>query len=84
MFVCFLGYDWSLFISDLGGSLGFLLGLSVLGIIGIFERIIELCCCVVLFSEEPIIERYCFNYISIKSKIFIILLILKREYFWTI
>ena len=37
-----LAYDWSLFLSDLGSSLGFLLGLSVLGIIGIVERIIDL------------------------------------------
>ncbi|XP_069688205.1 acid-sensing ion channel 1B [Periplaneta americana] len=37
-----LAYDWSLFLSDLGGSLGFLLGLSVLGIIGIMERLIDL------------------------------------------
>ncbi|PNF24929.1 hypothetical protein B7P43_G10145 [Cryptotermes secundus] len=37
-----LAYDWSLFLSDLGGSLGFLLGLSVLGIIGIVERLIDL------------------------------------------
>jgi hypothetical protein len=37
-----LAYDWSLFLSDLGSSLGFLLGLSVLGIIGIMERLIDL------------------------------------------
>jgi len=37
-----LAYDWSLFLSDLGSSLGFLLGLSVLGIIGIVERLIDL------------------------------------------
>ena len=37
-----LAYDWSLFLADLGGSLGFLLGLSVLGIIGIVERLIDM------------------------------------------
>ncbi|CAF4907687.1 unnamed protein product [Pieris macdunnoughi] len=28
-------YDWNVFLSDLGGSVGFLLGLSVIGLIGI-------------------------------------------------
>jgi len=37
-----LAYDWSVFLSDFGSSLGFLLGLSVLGIIGIVERLIDL------------------------------------------
>ena len=37
-----MAYDWSLFLSDLGSSLGFLLGLSVFGIIGIVERLIDL------------------------------------------
>lgn len=37
-----MAYDWSVFLSDLGSSLGFLLGLSVLGIIGIVERLIDL------------------------------------------
>ncbi|XP_022903291.1 acid-sensing ion channel 4-A [Onthophagus taurus] len=36
-----LGYDWNLFLSDLGGSLGFLLGISVIGIIGTLENFIN-------------------------------------------
>ncbi|XP_068085565.1 acid-sensing ion channel 1 [Anabrus simplex] len=35
-------YNWSNFVADLGGSLGFLLGLSVLGVIGIIERLVEI------------------------------------------
>ncbi|XP_075977967.1 amiloride-sensitive sodium channel pickpocket 17 [Anticarsia gemmatalis] len=31
-------YDWNLFISDLGGSVGFLLGLSVIGLLEIFGK----------------------------------------------
>ncbi|CAG2062670.1 unnamed protein product [Timema podura] len=31
----------SLFIADLGGSLGFLLGLSVIGLINLLERLVE-------------------------------------------
>ncbi|XP_053960576.1 uncharacterized protein LOC128864843 [Anastrepha ludens] len=34
-----LGYDTTQFIADIGGSLGFLLGLSVLGLIGLMEHI---------------------------------------------
>lgn len=33
------GYDLSQFVADMGGSLGFLLGLSVLGLIGLFEKV---------------------------------------------
>jgi hypothetical protein len=33
------GYDLSQFIADMGGSLGFLLGLSVLGFIGLMEKV---------------------------------------------
>ena len=33
------GYDLSQFVADMGGSLGFLLGLSVLGLIGVFEKV---------------------------------------------
>lgn len=32
-------YDSTQFIADVGGSLGFLLGLSVLGLIGILEHV---------------------------------------------
>lgn len=32
-------YDLTQFIADIGGSLGFLLGLSVLGLIGILEHV---------------------------------------------
>lgn len=35
-----LGYDWNVFLSDIGGSLGFLLGLSVIGALGLVEQII--------------------------------------------
>ncbi|KAJ8721826.1 hypothetical protein PYW08_004228 [Mythimna loreyi] len=31
-------YDWNLFVSDLGGSVGFLLGLSVIGLMQIFGK----------------------------------------------
>lgn len=34
-----LGYDWNNFISDMGGSLGFLLGLSVIGALSFVEQI---------------------------------------------
>lgn len=33
------GYDLSQFVADMGGSLGFLLGLSVLGLIGLFKKV---------------------------------------------
>lgn len=36
------GYDFSQFVADMGGSLGFLLGLSVLGLIGILEKVSEI------------------------------------------
>ncbi|XP_046619269.1 acid-sensing ion channel 2 [Neodiprion virginianus] len=34
-------YDWSSFLAEMGGSLGFLLGLSVLGLISITEKGVE-------------------------------------------
>lgn len=34
------GYDFSQFVADMGGSLGFLLGLSVIGVIVVLERIL--------------------------------------------
>lgn len=34
-------YGFSQFIADIGGSLGFLLGLSVIGIITILEKLLE-------------------------------------------
>ncbi|XP_058451372.1 uncharacterized protein LOC131430409 [Malaya genurostris] len=48
----FHGYDLTQFVADLGGSLGFLLGLSVLGLIGLLEKIFEL-----LFIRRWIAER---------------------------
>lgn len=38
-----LGYDLSQFVADMGGSLGFLLGLSVIGLIKVFEKVICYC-----------------------------------------
>lgn len=35
-------YDWNLFLADLGGSLGFLLGLSVLGVVSFLEQIVKI------------------------------------------
>ncbi|XP_063624613.1 degenerin-like protein asic-1 [Cydia splendana] len=32
-------YDWNLFLSDLGGSIGFLLGLSVVGLMSMFGKL---------------------------------------------
>lgn len=32
-------YDWNIFLSDLGGSIGFLLGLSVIGFLKIVEKV---------------------------------------------
>lgn len=40
-----LGYDWNNFISDMGGSLGFLLGLSVIGALSLVEQIFLLLLC---------------------------------------
>ncbi|KAI4456294.1 amiloride-sensitive sodium channel-related [Holotrichia oblita] len=40
-----LGYDWNLFLSDLGGSLGFLLGISVLGLVNMFEETVNILLC---------------------------------------
>ena len=34
------GYDFSQFIADMGGSLGFLLGLSVIGLIVVLEKLL--------------------------------------------
>lgn len=34
------GYDFSQFVADMGGSLGFLLGLSVIGLIVVLEKIL--------------------------------------------
>ncbi|KAL1398818.1 hypothetical protein pipiens_008661 [Culex pipiens pipiens] len=48
----FHGYDLTQFVADLGGSLGFLLGLSVLGLIGLLEKIVEL-----LFIRRLIAEK---------------------------
>ncbi|XP_058056300.1 acid-sensing ion channel 2 [Anopheles bellator] len=48
----FHGYDFNQFVSDLGGSLGFLLGLSVLGLIGLLEKIVEM-----VFIRRLIAER---------------------------
>lgn len=48
----FHGYDLTQFVADLGGSLGFLLGLSVLGLIGLLEKIVAL-----LFIRNLIAEK---------------------------
>lgn len=39
-----ISYDWNTFLSDVGGSLGFLLGLSVIGFINILEQSIKIIC----------------------------------------
>lgn len=46
------GYDFSQFVADMGGSLGFLLGLSVIGLIVVLEKILGY-----LFLNE-FIEKY--------------------------
>lgn len=46
------GYDFSQFLADMGGSLGFLLGLSVIGLIVVLEKILGY-----LFLNE-FIEKY--------------------------
>ncbi|XP_055593755.1 uncharacterized protein LOC129744959 [Uranotaenia lowii] len=48
----FHSYDLAQFVADLGGSLGFLLGLSVLGLIGLMEKIVEL-----VFIRRILAER---------------------------
>ncbi|XP_062551382.1 uncharacterized protein LOC134216530 isoform X4 [Armigeres subalbatus] len=48
----FHSYDLTQFVADLGGSLGFLLGLSVLGLIGLLEKIVAL-----LFIRNLIAEK---------------------------
>lgn len=37
-----MGYDWTVFLADIGGSLGFLLGLSVIGVIEIMDVCIQM------------------------------------------
>jgi Amiloride-sensitive sodium channel len=34
------GYDWSQFVADMGGSVGFLLGLSIIAVIVVLEKIL--------------------------------------------
>lgn len=46
------GYDSSQFVADMGGSLGFLLGLSVIGLIVVIEKVLGL-----LFLNK-FIEKY--------------------------
>lgn len=46
------GYDFSQFVADMGGSLGFLLGLSVIGLIVVLEKVLGY-----LFLNE-FIEKY--------------------------
>lgn len=38
------GYDWNSFLSDIGGSLGFFLGLSVVGALGVLENFYKFVC----------------------------------------
>lgn len=47
-----VGYDWNAFLSDMGGSLGFLLGLSVIGAITVLEQLILLLFCRKKKSED--------------------------------
>lgn len=46
------GYDFSQFVADMGGSLGFLLGLSVIGLIVVIEKILG------YWFLNDFIERY--------------------------
>lgn len=46
------GYDWSQFVADMGGSVGFLLGLSIIAVIVVLEKILGH-----LFLND-FIERY--------------------------
>lgn len=46
------GYDFSQFVADMGGSLGFLLGLSVIGLIVVLEKILG------YWFLNDFIERY--------------------------
>ncbi|XP_055633180.1 uncharacterized protein LOC129773577 [Toxorhynchites rutilus septentrionalis] len=55
----FHGYDLAQFVADMGGSLGFLLGLSVLGLIGLIGKITEILCLRNLIPEEEITEKQC-------------------------
>lgn len=46
------GYDWNGFLADIGGSLGFFLGISVIGIFGIFDDFIKFICGSPKLAEE--------------------------------
>ncbi|XP_044252939.1 uncharacterized protein LOC123003935 [Tribolium madens] len=37
-----ISYDWNVFLADIGGSLGFLLGLSVIGFVNVIEEVVKL------------------------------------------
>ncbi|KAJ3647685.1 hypothetical protein Zmor_019549 [Zophobas morio] len=52
-----ISYDWNIFLSDVGGSLGFLLGLSVIGFVNVLEEIIKL----VLKKEDKTEENFVEN-----------------------
>lgn len=52
-----LGYDWNNFISDMGGSLGFLLGLSVIGALSMIEQILLLLSCCKKRGGEKVEEE---------------------------
>lgn len=52
-----LGYDWNGFLSDIGGSMGFLLGLSVIGVITMIESGIKLVCGVGHRRDEETVNK---------------------------
>lgn len=37
-----ISYDWNIFLADVGGSVGFLLGLSVIGFVTVIEEVVKL------------------------------------------
>ncbi|XP_030030448.2 uncharacterized protein LOC115447497 [Manduca sexta] len=50
-------YDWNLFLSDLGGSIGFLLGLSVIGLMNIFAKTWNLFIKPIIISSRVKVSR---------------------------
>ncbi|XP_066140661.1 uncharacterized protein ppk17 isoform X2 [Euwallacea fornicatus] len=63
-----MGYNFTAFISDIGGSLGFLLGLSVVGLIKVLEKIV--CSCIKTYynkKKKPEEEHYSDTQSNVRS-----------------